>query len=112
MLSSLLRPKRNRQRRESATLNSSYTGVHSSPVAARRSAPEERRRVAADFDHDESFGEGEDGYPDDVDQEHVEDEDIEDEDDEDGQGEATPLLPIFEAAHLGMLLLRTMNLAN
>ena len=101
MLSSLLRPKRNRRRRESATIDSSYTGVHSSPVAARRSVPEERRRVAADFDQEDSFDEGEEADPEDIDQHDDEDDNSEDDNDEDGQGEATPLLPIFEASHLG-----------
>ena len=94
---------------ESSALESQYM-VQTSPIAARRSAVEERRRAAADFDHDDSFDDNEDEDEDEdedgLDQEEQDEggednDDNDDQDDEDGQGETTPLLPIFEAAHLG-----------
>lgn len=76
MLSSLLRPKKNRQHVEEAS-------VFTTPY-------EQRRHATADFTEDD----GED-------EESEEEEDEEDIDEEDG-GNDSPLLPIFSAAHLGM----------
>lgn len=80
MLSSLLRPKKNRQHVEEAS-------VFSTPY-------EQRRHATADFTEDD--GEDEEFEEDD------EEEGEEDVDEEDGE-EDTPLLPIFSAAHLGTL---------
>ena len=68
-------------------------------MAARRTSVEERRRVAADFDNEDSFEEDEDPEGDDPGQDEADGED--DLNDEDGHGETSPLLPIFEAALLG-----------
>ena len=86
---------------ERSPFSSPNSNLHASPVAARRSSLEERRRPAAKFAH---------GIPpdptnsiDDEDQEEEdgEVEDQEEESDEDEAGELSPLLPIFSAAHLG-----------
>ncbi|KAL8943024.1 MAG: hypothetical protein Q9216_001312 [Gyalolechia sp. 2 TL-2023] len=94
-----------RQRGDRSPFSSPYSGVNSTPIAARRSSLEERRRPAADFDRDLSPApasrideEDEDGEEI---VEHDEDVEEEDEDDEDGAEETSPLLPIFSAAHLG-----------
>lgn len=71
-------------------------------MAARRTSAEERRRVAADFDNEESYGEDEGPEGDDQGQEEADHDD--DPNDEDGHGETSPLLPIFEAALLGTLV--------
>ena len=57
------------------------------------------RRVAADFDHDV---EADDQDSDENDTREDEEDEDEDEDGEGGEDGLTPLLPIFEAAHLGM----------
>ena len=92
------------QGRERSIFSSPDSNIQASPIAARRSSIEERRRPAAKFDHgispgprdrieeedqeeDEGDGEGEGFY-----------EDI----GEDEAGELSPLLPIFSAAHLGI----------
>ena len=94
------------QGRERSVISSSDSNIQASPIAARRSSTEERRRPAAKFDHgispgprdrieeedeeeDEGDGEGEgEGFYEDV--------------GEDEAGELSPLLPIFSAAHLGI----------
>ena len=103
MLSSILRPKKGRAGRERSPFSSPYAGLQSSPIAARRSGADERRRAAAELNDDEASGERQ-GVGD-------EEEDDDDDDltpdygaDEDGHDEATPLLPIFSAAHLGIPL--------
>ena len=110
MLSSLLRPKKEPRRRELSPLASPYYGVVPSPVSTRRNTAAERRRVAADFDTTASSElDDEDGDLDgtkDDEEEEDEEEAMEEEDlpeDEDENEEASPLLPIFEAAHLGKL---------
>ena len=109
MLSSLLRPKKDRRRRELSPLASPFYGVVPSPVSTRRNVAAERRRVAADFDTtasselDQEHGDL-DGANDEDEEEEEDEEDDEDEElqeDEDEQEETSPLLPIFEAAHLG-----------
>ena len=103
MISSLLRPKRGRTAREGdrSPFSSPYSGLRSSPVATRRPPAEERRRAGADFDNDDATNRQDD--IDEEDEDHVDQEDEADED-EDGHGETTPLLPIFSAVHLGVLL--------
>lgn len=88
MLSSLLRPKKNRRQSEEDTL-------FSPPYA-------ERRHATADFTETD----GEDEMTDEEDGDHGEEGDDEEEeeeeiDEEDGE-EDTPLLPIFSSAHLGI----------
>ncbi|KAL8745860.1 MAG: hypothetical protein Q9190_002059 [Brigantiaea leucoxantha] len=84
--------------------SSPYSGLVPTPVAARRSSLEERRRPAANFDHDISPGPFSR-----IDEEDEEEEDARayedevDEQDEDGAEETSPLLPIFSAAHLDAL---------
>lgn len=106
MLSSLSRlGTTNPQHGRRSPFSSPFSGLHSTPLAARRSSLEERRRPAADFDHDLSpnttsrIDEADDD-DDEEDEEQLnehEDEGL----DEDGAGETSPLLPIFSAAHLG-----------
>lgn len=91
--------------RESSPFSSPNSNLHASPIAARRGSLEERRRPAANFDHATSPA-----LADRIDEEDQEEEDGEEEDqdeelDEDEAGELSPLLPIFSAAHLGMLSL-------
>ena len=94
------------QARAQSPFSSPYSNIQASPIAARRSSLEERRRPAAKFDHVLS--------PEPADRIEEEDEDEEDQDDqdageddqdeesnEDEAGELSPLLPIFSAAHLG-----------
>lgn len=93
--------------RERSPFSSPDSNFHASPIAARRGSLEERRRPAANFDHgispgladriDEEDREEEDG------EEDGREEDQEEELDEDEAGELSPLLPIFSAAHLGIL---------
>ncbi|KAI9821900.1 MAG: hypothetical protein M1827_002482 [Pycnora praestabilis] len=91
MLSSLLRPKKARPRADRSPFSSPYA-TESSPGAAGQPTIEARRRPAADYNDEaaESGGVNE------------EDEALDEitEEDEDGDGDATPLLPIFSAAHL------------
>ena len=88
--------------KEQSFFSSPDSHVQASPIAARRSSLEERRRPAAKFEHvispgpepieeanqeeDGEEGEGEEFYLDNR---------------EDEAGELSPLLPIFSAAHLG-----------
>lgn len=113
MLSSLFRlAGRDRQHRDRSPFSSPYSGRLSTPVAARRSSLEERRRPAAVFNQDISPApaspineEDEDGDEDeDIEEEDNNQDDEEAEDDEDAAGETSPLLPIFSAAHLGTSL--------
>ena len=85
MLSSLLRPKKARRRVEEHS-------PFSSPYAAQRHA-------TADFTEDD----GEDENTEDEDDQEEEEGDDEDAIEEEDGDEDTPLLPIFSAAHLGML---------
>ena len=85
--------------RDRSPFSSPYTGLVSSPIAARRGSVEERRRPAGDF-HDVSPAPRNR-----IDEDVIEEDDEEEEDgdlDEDGDGETSPLLPIFSAAHLGI----------
>jgi len=84
MLSSLLRPKRNRRRVEEHS-------PYSSPYA-------ERRHATADFTEDD----GEDELTEEEEQSGGDDGEAVEE--EDGEESDTPLLPIFSAAHLGQSL--------
>lgn len=114
MLSSLSRlGAKGRQHGERSPFSSPYSGLQSSPVAARRSSLEERRRPAADFDHNVSpnfasriHEEDEDVDENEVNEEEEDDDENAQELDEDGAGETSPLLPIFSAAHLGEIIHR------
>jgi hypothetical protein len=86
MLSSLLRPKKARRRVE-----------EQSPFAAQYS---ERRHATADFTEDDGEDENTEDDDDQGEEEGGDEEAIEEEDGD----EDTPLLPIFSAAHLGMLI--------
>lgn len=110
MLASLLRPKNGRRRTERehhSPFSSQYAG--SSPIAE-RNQQQNIRHATADWTEteleDNENSDGEDGG--DAEEEDEEEEDDEDEedinsaDDEDGD-DNSPLLPIFSAAHLGML---------
>ena len=110
MLSSLSRlAGKDRQQAERSPFSSPYSGLLSSPIAARRSSLEERRRPAADFDHALSpapasrIDEEDEDIDEDVEQGEEEEDGEEEESNEDGAGETSPLLPIFSAAHLGIL---------
>ena len=101
MLSSLLRPRKNRPRIEEHSPFSSPYADQSSPVVARR----ERLaalHASADFTTTEGEDEDENTEEDDL-GEGIRDEedDVAAEENEDGE-EDTPLLPIFSAAHLGL----------
>ncbi|KAL9005818.1 MAG: hypothetical protein Q9188_001436 [Gyalolechia gomerana] len=108
MLSSLSRfGGKDRHHGDRSPFSSPYSGVNSTPIAARRTSLEGRRRPAADFDRDLSPApasrideEDEDGEEI---VEHDEEVEEEDEDHEDGAEETSPLLPIFSAAHLDSL---------
>jgi len=102
MLSSLLRPKKARQRVEEHSPFSSVYPDDSSPILARQER--QVRHATADWTETEA--------DDDISEEELEDngEDVDEDDeaadqeeegDEDGEEEDTPLLPIFSAAHLG-----------
>ncbi|KAL9022470.1 MAG: hypothetical protein Q9185_000377 [Variospora sp. 1 TL-2023] len=98
-----------RRNGERSPFSSPFSGLLATPVAARRSSLEERRRPAADFDRDLSptparriEEEDEDAEEEDDDVAHEPAEE-EEESDEDGAGETSPLLPIFSAAHLDAL---------
>ena len=88
--------------KERSFLSSPDSNVQASPIAARRSSLEERRRPAAKFEHVISpgpdrieEGDQEDGG------EEGEGEEFYADNHEDEAGELSPLLPIFSAAHLG-----------
>jgi hypothetical protein len=102
MLSSLLRPKKPRQRvEEPSPFSSPYPEPdRSSPTVARR----ERQIRHATADWTETEAEDENTEDDQDEEEVIGDEDAHgngaEDGDEDG-GDDTPLLPIFSAAHLG-----------
>lgn len=85
--------------------SSPNSNLHPSPIAARRSSLEERRRPAAKFDHPRSITPTNGADDQDQDEENGDEEDQEEELEEDEAGELSPLLPIFSAAHLGWLAL-------
>ena len=98
-----------RQRRESSPFSSPNSNLHASPIAARRGSLEERRRPAANFDHGISPGLAARIDEQDQEEEDGEGGDQQEEIEEDEAGELSPLLPIFSAAHLGMLTLATQD---
>jgi hypothetical protein len=102
MWASLLRPKKRRLGADRSPFSSPLTGVDSSPVVAKDSRMQRRRRASAEFP-DEADDGGDDAPEIEVDSPSEEDqeEDPEEDENEDGLGEQTPLLPIFSAAHLG-----------
>ena len=107
MFSSLSRRSERTRVGDKSPFSSPHSNIQASPIAARRSSLEERRRPAARFDNvlspepaeripeedeeDEELGDEED------EEDNQEDEDP----NEDEAGELSPLLPIFSAAHLG-----------
>lgn len=93
--------------RESSPFSSPNSNLHPSPIAARRSSLEERRRPAAKYDHPRSPTPTNGADDQDEEEGNGDEEDQEDELDEDEAGELSPLLPIFSAAHLGLLTLRS-----
>ncbi|TVY49034.1 Calcium channel, partial [Lachnellula occidentalis] len=122
MLSSLLRPKKHRQRvEEHSPFSSVYPDDNSSPIVARqerqvRHATADWTETEADDDNterdddeediDEHGGEGEAGDEEEEEEEEEEgdgDEDEDDDDDDEDGEEDTPLLPIFSATHLDAL---------
>jgi hypothetical protein len=95
------------RRKDRSPFSSPYSNLLASPIAARRSSLEERRRPAARFEDGTSPGAPptetvpeEDEDVDDGPDEDIRDEEEDEEDDEDD--ELSPLLPIFSAAHLGI----------
>ena len=102
-------PQQQRQRRESSPFSSPISNLHPSPIAARRTSQEERRRPAANFENAISPGLANRIDEEDRDEEDGEEEDQEEELDEDEAGELSPLLPIFSAAHLGMSILASQH---
>ena len=95
-------------RDQSPFCSSPYANLLASPIAARRSTMEERRRPAGKYaqhlspgptDYREEESEELEGV-----QEENEDEDDDEDEDEDDEnaGESSPLLPIFSAEHLGI----------
>ena len=108
------RPAEEQKAQKPSPFPTHLTSLLSSPIAARRSAVEGYRRPVVDFHHDVTPGreskvdEDQDARGGGQESEQEEDEELdeatgEDVDDEDGDEEATPLLPIFSAAHLGIL---------
>ena len=101
MLSSIFGNKKGSRHADRSPFLSPVT-QRTSPITTRKSTLAERRRAAGDYesvqeDEDELDGEEED-----------EEENEEDEDgDGDGRQGETPLLPIFEASHLGPILQST-----
>ena len=88
--------------KERSFFSSPDSNLQASPIAARRSSLEERRRPAAKFEHVISPG------PDRIDEGDPEEDGDEGEggefyadNGEDEAGELSPLLPIFSAVHLG-----------
>lgn len=89
----------------------SRVNITLSPVAARRSSLEERRRPAARFKRGRSASQKKGLLQDSSEEENRGEDLLENEDDEDGddRGELSPLLPIFSAEHLGRCLIRRLN---
>ena len=98
MFPSLSRRSKSSKAREASPFSSPYSNIQASPIAARRTSIEERRRPAAKFDRFLSPG-SVNRIEEEQDDEEEEDDDPEDDD----AGELSPLLPIFSAAHLGLL---------
>ncbi|KAI9801796.1 MAG: hypothetical protein M1825_003169 [Sarcosagium campestre] len=101
MLSSLLRPRKARPRRDRSPFSSPFNGDEASPLFGRRHSNEERRRPAGRFYRDDDSSDG-DSDSDDVKADSDNDSEAGGED-EDDLPEASPLLPIFSAAHLDSL---------
>ncbi|KIV93691.1 hypothetical protein PV10_04886 [Exophiala mesophila] len=104
MFSSLLRPVRNKRRRDHSPFSTSYAPSARSPDVSRANT-QRRRRRSSDQEHDNLITEEEesegDGDEDDAIEDDMEDEDEDvSESDEDGPDDNAPLLPIFSAARL------------
>ena len=90
--------------RDVSPFSSPYSNLNASPLAARRSSLEERRRPAAKYDPQQYLGSTANNVGLSDGQAHNEDEeDEEEEEGDDHVGESSPLLPIFSAEHLGIL---------
>ena len=89
-----------RARRDRSPFSPHYTDLATSPVAARRSSLEERRRPAAEFGSGPSPISHKQIRERDEDDAHIDGE-SEGGDEEDEPGPQSPLLPIFSAEHLG-----------
>lgn len=98
MLSSILRPKRNRKRVQEDLPSTPYTSQYPPAFARRQQLV---RHASADFTATEDDDETEDEQVADHIEEEAEVLDDEANEDEDGAAD-TPLLPIFSAAHLGL----------
>jgi hypothetical protein len=99
MLSSLLRPAKNRRRvPEHSPFSSPYVD-QSSPAVARLER-RDARHASADFTATEE--EDEVTEDEDIEEDGEDDEEIVEEDDNEDGDEDSPLLPIFSAAHLGL----------
>ena len=96
MFPSLSRKPKGSKGREPSPFSSPYSNIQASPIAARRTSIEERRRPAAKFDRLLSPGPTSR-----IEEEEQDEEQGEDVNEEDDAGELSPLLPIFSAAHLG-----------
>lgn len=99
----MLSSNRARDRLNVAPMATPENEIAASPLAARRTSLEERRRPAA------KFGKGLSpltGVRDRASSDHEAqiDEDYDSEADEDDPGERSPLLPIFSAEHLGQVI--------
>lgn len=100
MLSSLLRPRKARRRTPPSFNSSSPYAQRSSAMLRRPETTEDVRHAQADWT--ETEGEDDDSEEDNPGEDHGEAQEEEDEEDEGEDGaSATPLLPIFSAAHLG-----------
>lgn len=98
MLASLLRPKKRRVYAERSPFSSPYT-AREAPVCRDQHLPHRpaiRFNGLSDDEHDDGDVDDDHGY--------AAGENYEDVEDEDEAHESTPLLPIFSASHLGMVL--------
>lgn len=110
MFPTVSRRSKGSQEKRPSPFSSPYSNIQASPIAARRSSVEERRRPAAIFNHLLSPAAEDRIEEEDLDDEEGEepDEDVNEDEEGDGDineddaGETSPLLPIFSAAHLGM----------
>lgn len=112
MLPNFSRFSKTQQGGERSPFSSPNSNLHPSPIAARRSSLEERRRPAAKFDHPRSATPTNGADDQDQEEGNEDEDDQEEESNEDDAGELSPLLPIFSAAHLGCLTLPSRLLLN
>jgi len=103
MFPSLSRRPKGSKAEGQSPFSSPYSNIQASPIAARRTSLEERRRPAAKFDRLLSPDSANRIEEEEEDDEEQEDDDQDEDINEDDAGELSPLLPIFSAAHLGTL---------